>query len=436
MLPAFYAAGGGDYGFDASTGDIHATGKLQATADRLARDFPRDSRPLGRVEFVADFDMARMGDSLRVSRLDTSVGGAAPVATVRALQSFEFKPSTGELKVAMPSGDLVGVSVKAMPLAWLKGVLPSVELTGNPAAGEFVMRAEDGRLVLRTRAPLQATGVAVARSGVTLAGGLEFSAFILGDYAPQGWQMQLAPFEVRSEGTKIVSLEARFGRLSGAETAIKAAGSWSASLPALLLMPFASGFPRLTAGDASGNFEASLDSIRSVRLTVALANLAVPAAIALPTVTTEMRADLGTDGVTKFSVPLRLDYGSRAPEVVVTGFVRTGPDGPYVEATLSGTRLSSSDLAVIAALSSGNSPAGAPAGAPAASGAPTRACWPDVHGQFTLHVDELAMPRFVLRDVRGTLRTTRDALRPRGRHGDCRRGCGSPIWRSPGLRAG
>jgi hypothetical protein len=409
VLPAFYAAGRGEYGFDASSGDIHATGKLQATADRLGVVSARLA-PLGKVDLVADFDMALAGDSLRVSRLDTSVVGASPVATMRALQSFEFKPSTGELKVAMPSGDLVGVSVKAMPLGWLKGVLPFVDLAGNPAAGEFVMRAEDGRLVLRTRAPLQANGVSVARSGVTLAAGLECSAFILGDYAPQGWQMQLAPFEVRSDGTKIVSLEARFGRLAGAETAIKAAGSWSASLPALLAMPLASGFPRLTAGDASGNFEASLDSTRSIRLTMALANLAVPSGVVLPTMTTEMRADFGADGTTKFSLPLRLDYGSRAPEMVVTGLVRRDPDGPYVEAALTGTKLTSSDLAVVAALSSAPPSAGPAGVSPSAMGAPVRACWPSVHGRFTLQIDELLLPRFALHDVRGTLRAAPDAL--------------------------
>jgi hypothetical protein len=143
---------------------------------------------------------------------------------------------------------------------------------------------------------------------------------------------------------------------------------------------------------------------------MALANLAVSSGMALPTVTTEMRADFGTDGSATFSLPLRLDYGSRAPEVVVSGFLHRGPEGPFVEASLTGTKLSSSDLAVIAALSSGRSAVAAEGASPAATGAAAHASWPDVRGRFTLRIDELSLPRFVLRDVRGTLQATGDSL--------------------------
>jgi hypothetical protein len=411
VLPAFYVAGRGDYGFDASTGDVLANGKFQATVDRLGV-IARPLDALGRVVIAADFDMARTGDSLRVSRLDTSISGDSPVGNVRALQSFEFKPSTGELKVAVPSGDLVGISVKALPLAWLKGLIPQVDVAGNAAAGEFVMRAEDGRIVLRTRAPFAATGVSVSRGGNAIADDLEVSAFILGDYALQGWQMQCAPFEVRRDGTKIISLEARFGSLAGTDATLKAAGSWSASVPALLAMPVASGLPRLAGGDASGNFEASLDSTRSVRLTMALANLAPPAGehIALPAVTTECRADIDAAGNVTFSLPLRLDFGTRVPDVVLAGTVRNGPDGPLVEASLSGKGLSSDDLGMVAVLSGGAPQPPPAAGAAAPAPVPAHACWPNVRGRLTLQLDELSFPRADLKDLRGVLRIDSDSL--------------------------
>lgn len=405
-LPAFHVAGSGDYDFDAASGDFHAEGKLLGYVDRLGV-IARSLAPLGHVDIVADFDMARAGDALRVSRLETSLGdSAAPVATVRALQSFEFKPSTGELKVAVPSGDLVGISVRAMPLPWLKGLVTAVDLSGGTASGEFVMRAEDGRLVLRTRAPLKASSVSLSRSGRLAAGGLELSAFILADYATQGWQMQFAPFEVRSAGTKIVSLEMRMGRLAGAGTAVKAAGSWSASVPALLAMPFASGLPRLAAGDASGNFEASLEATRSVRLTMALANLAAPAGIVavMPAVSTELRADFAADGKVTFNLPLRLDFGSRTPELIVSGSVNRGVGGYAVDAALSAGRISWDDLAALAILSGGGVPEPAPAADGAASPAqPDHAFWPAVSGRFALRIDELSLPRAVLHDLRGTV---------------------------------
>ena len=103
-------------------------------ADRLGA-VSRVLGAFGHVDLVADFDIAHRGDSLRVERLDTSLSGASPVASVQALQSFEFNTSTGVLKVARPSGDLVGVSAKGMPLAWLRGALPRLGLTGSDAQG-------------------------------------------------------------------------------------------------------------------------------------------------------------------------------------------------------------------------------------------------------------------------------------------------------------
>ncbi len=120
------------------------------------------------------------------------------------------------------------------------------------AKGEFVMRAEEGRLVLRAKVPLTAAGVTLSQSGSPLASGLDLSAFVLADYAPQGWQFQLAPLEVKSDGVRVALLEARFGRLAGPDTAVKAAGSWSASLPAVLSQPCAAAFPGYPAATLAG----------------------------------------------------------------------------------------------------------------------------------------------------------------------------------------
>jgi hypothetical protein len=404
-LPVFYVAGRGGYDGDASTGDLHAAGKLQASAERL-EVISRALGALGHLGVVADFDMARVGDSLRVSRLETSVSGAAPVGAVNALQSFEFKPATGELKVADPSGDLVGITVQALPLGWLQGVLPWVDLAGGAASGEFVMRAEDGRLALRTLSPLVAAGVSAGRNGKVWGTGLEVSAFLLGDYAPQGWQLQLAPIAFRSDGTKILSVEARIGRLAGVAGTVKAAGSWSGSVPGLLAQPFAAGLPRMTAGDSSGNFEASLDSTREIRMAVALSSLAAAAApgVALPAVASELRADIDGAGQVTFSVPLRLTYPDRSPQVTLAGTLRPGAAGPEVQATLSGTHLTADDLAALSALSVGGPPApAARAGAPAFPAAP-HAFWPDLHARFAVKLEELDFPQAELRDLRGTLR--------------------------------
>lgn len=407
VLPAFYVAGGGSYEFDPSTTDVHAAGKLRASADRLGV-VARGLGALGHVDLVADFDMARIGSSLRVARLDTSLAGASPVASVRALQSFEFNTSTGVLKVANPSDDLVGISIKGIPISWLKAVLPKLDLAGNDAQGELVMRAEEGRLVLRTRAPLTTSAVSLTMSGKVVATGLELTGFVLGDYAPQGWQFQLAPFAVRSEGVKILSLEARFGRLSGTGRAIKAAGSWSASVPMLLALPGAAALPRLSGGDASGSFEASLDTTTEVRVKLALQGLASPAVpdLTLPSVASDIRADFEADGRTTFEVPVHLDYGARVADFDFTGTLASDPKGPFVDAELSGTRFLAEDLAAVAVLSGGVSNPGA-AGAAARRAVPF---WPRVRARLAIKFEDIAFPRVELRDVRGTLHVEAEAL--------------------------
>jgi hypothetical protein len=410
-LPAFYATGQGSYEFDPPTGDIHAAGRLSASADRLGV-VARPLGILGKVDLSADFDVARAGPSLRVARLDTSLSGASPVLSVRALQSFEFNMATGELKVAVPADDLVGISVKGVPLAWLKGVLPGLDLSGSDAQGDLVMRAEDGRLALRTRSPLTSTGVAVSASGRMIASALDISAFVLADYAPQGWQLQLAPFSVRSDGIEMVTLEARFGRLAGTGGAIKAAGSWSASVPLLLSIPAAASLPRLTAGDASGSFEASLGSTREVRVKVALKGLASPSSggASLPSVSSDLRADFERGGRTTFSVPVRLDYGMRNVDIVLAGSVADDPRGPFVEATLSGTRLLADDLAAFSALSGRPEGDGAAPGGSAPAAPPSRPFWPGVRSKLSLKFEDILLPRVDLRDVRGTLLVGRETL--------------------------
>ena len=400
-LPAFYVAGSGSVVADASSGDVHAAGKLQATADRLGV-LARGLAPLGRVNLAADFDVARVGAALRVSRLETSLASASPVASVRALQSFEFNTSTGELKVAVPSGDLVGISVTGMPLAWLDPVIPHLGVTGGDLRGDFVMRAEDGRLVLRTKAPLTTSGVTVGRAGAAAASGLELSAFILADYAAQGWQIQLAPFEVRSEGTRLLSLETRFGRLAGASRAIKAAGSWSVSLPVLSALPLAAGLERLSGGVATGSFEASLDATSEVQLKLSVRDLALASGSAaqLPGVDSEIRAEFEPEGRTSFSVPLRLDYGARTAEIAVKGTVQSGPNGPLFDAALEGSQVTGEEIAALSLLARGGVQA-SPRG-PGVPAAPSP-FWPRVRGKFALRFDAISLRKVDLRDVRGTL---------------------------------
>jgi hypothetical protein len=95
-LPTFAATGQGKIDADTSFAVVHATGQLDASVERLETIRP-ELGPIGAARLVADIDVARRGGALDVERLDVANSGAKPIATVRALQPFEFKPSTGEL---------------------------------------------------------------------------------------------------------------------------------------------------------------------------------------------------------------------------------------------------------------------------------------------------------------------------------------------------
>ncbi|HEY1792317.1 MAG TPA: hypothetical protein VGG34_05325 [Opitutaceae bacterium] len=401
-LPAFYAAGGGSYEADPPSGDVRVKGSLRATLDRLGVIRSRLSA-LGRVAVSAQFDVARRGPSLRVERLDTSVSSGQEVASVRALQSFEFNRASGELKVAAPADDLVGISVRALPLAWLQVLAPRLSAGGGAARGELVLRAEDGRLALRTRAPLTADGVSLSAGGRPVLSGVSASAFVVADYAAQGWQLQLAPLSLRTQGIEMLAVEARLGRLSGHEGALKAAGSWSASLPLLLSMPALRALPRLTAGDASGSFEASLGEPRAVDIRMALKGLAADGAGPIPAVSSELRVEEAGAGRYSFGAPVHLDYGTRSADLRVTG--SAAAHAPF-DAAVSSPALDADDLMALCALSAGAAPAAAPGSAAAAP----RPFWPAATGRVAFDIARLALPKAEFSQVRGVLGIAPDSL--------------------------
>ncbi len=401
-LPAFSAVGTGRYRVDASTGNLHTEGALHAAAGRLEAISPALGS-VGNVVVESVFDLTRTGRSLRVDKLECSVSGAQPVASVRALQSFEFDMDTGELKVGQPAGDLVGISLTGLPLPWLRGPLPWLDAEGTNARGEFVMRSEGGLVALRTQAPLTASDVSLWERGRLVGTGLDLSAFVLADYAPLGWQVQISPLAFKSGGVRILSLEARFGRLSGADADLKAAGSWSASLPPVLRQPLAAGLPALASGDASGSFEASLGVKSEVRVKIAVQNLeagpAFPARLPA-SLTSEVRADFSAAGGVAFYLPLRLDYGSRAADMVLSGTYDPESADRVADVTLSGSGLDENDLGVLLALSRGRpqQPLG-----PVTEPAQASALWPSVRGKVAVKLRSLALWGQDLRDLAATV---------------------------------
>ena len=402
-LPMFALAGEGGLDVETATTEVRATGKLSASADKLGVIQP-ELAALGAVKLAAEFDLARRGDSLRVERLGAAFTGAQPVVSVQSLQPFEFNARTGELKVADPAHDLLGVALQGLPLAWAQPFLKDLTVTGGDLRGEFVATARNGGFALRPKAPLTAANVSVAQAGRPLLRAVDFSLNASADYTPQGWQAELAPLTAKSGAATLLTLDAKAGQLLGKDQPIKATGKFSSSLPAVLAQPAANGALLLIAGDASGEFIASLGAKQEIQAKLTLANLAADPKLTkekLPALTADVRADIAANGVITLSVPLLIERAGRKSDLTLAGTLTPGKTALALDGRVTSTHLVIDDAQLLAA------PLAPPAAAPAAAKPPGRDTappWAGVSGQLTLALKQVVYSdTFQASDVTGTI---------------------------------
>ncbi len=355
VWPEFSASGEGHFYSDVALTAIQADGRLTATVDRL-QVIKAELAVLGEIKVETDFEIARRGGVVAVQRLVATLGGVAPVATVKALQAFEFSPATGAFKASDSARDLVGLSLHGVPVAWAGPFLKSVSLSGSTLQGELVGSSRGGGLALRSTAPLTARGISVNQGAAPVARELEVSLNAAWGYNPQGWQAQLDGCTVQSGGATVLTLESRAGQLAGDQQPLKATGRLRANLPAVLAQPIAAGALPLTSGDALIDFAASLGTIQELQAKVELTGLATvidAKAVALPALTADLRADIAADGKIAFSVPLVIDAGGRKSDLVFSGTHVSGP-GPLVTilAEATSNQLVLDDVSLLAGLAS------------------------------------------------------------------------------------
>ena len=433
-LPQFEAAGEGRFDLDTSLAELNASGRLNTKADRLAAIRPALG-VLGAVQLEADFDLAQHGDATRVDRLAVTITGAKPVATVHALQAFEFNLKTGELNVADPARDLLGIAVQGLPLAWVGPLLSHLgfAVTGDELQGEIVASARHGGFALRPKTPLTIGNLSLTRAdGRPLLHAVDVALTASADYAPEGWQVEVASFSARSGGASLFALEGKAGQLAGREQPIKATGKWSAQLPALLAQPGAGGVVALTGGEAQGEFAASFGAKQELQLRLALTHLAA-AAGQLPAVSADLRADVAADGKVTFNSPWVVEREGRKSDLTLAGTLVPGATGRVVTARLSSELLVIDDVKVLAAplaaapvpppvnsVPAESAPAVAtsatvpavPATAGAAPDKPAVPFWSGVTGQCVLALKKVTYnDQFQVTDVSGIIRLEADALK-------------------------
>ena len=418
-LPAFTATGEGRFGTDPAFEEIHATGKLDATADRLAVINPALAG-VGAIRLSAEFDVAHRGTALRIEHLTAALSGSQPVARVQSLQPFEFNFKTRELKVADPSHELLGLVIEGIPLAWAQPALGSVTVSGGHLHGEFAASARNNGLTLRPKSLLSAAGLSVARDGQPLLRSVDFSLYASADYTPQGWQLEIAPLTLGGPEATLLVIEAKAGQLAGTGEPIKVVGKFSSHLPTLLAQPFVHSAARLTAGEANGTFNAaSLEQRKEIQATLSLTNLAVDPKLTpekLPTISADVRADVVSTGTISVNVPLVLERDGRKSDLTLTGTLLPNSGNVTVNAQVTSKQLFVEDAKILAAplASTGAETTGTTtpaAPAPAAIAPP----WAGVYGQLSLALKSVVYSgTFSATDVTGTLRIDAGAVKLEG----------------------
>jgi hypothetical protein len=401
-LPAFTLAAEGRFDGTPSFSAFHVAGRMSASASRLHVLRPELSE-VGPVKLAAEFDVAQRGELTSVHTLEVLVSGTQPVLAARAVQSFDFNATAREFLGSDPGRDLFDVVLHDVPLAWFKPLLGDVEISGGNLRGHLgaVPRAEGLSAV--SRAPLSIARASIRRAGKALVRDVDVSFDVSADYAPQGWQAEIARFSARSAEQSILTLDVKAGQLAGPNQPLKATGKATADLAALSAQPFARDVARPVAGTGNVEFAASVGEKTALQAKLDLRRLAAPGVdqpLELPAVGIDLRADLEANGAVAFHLPVTLERGGRNSDLTLTGTVGAATDGTRkIEAQATSANLVLEDAKVLATMLPSQ------AGGTAEAARPTGAPWSGVNGILTLQLKKLVYSQsFEVSNVIGRVR--------------------------------
>jgi hypothetical protein len=423
-LPQFSAQGAGRFEVDPSLTAFSASGRLDASGDQLGTLRP-ELTSLGAVKLTVNFDLVQTGSAIRVAGFAAQLSGTHPVFDLRALQPFEFNAKSGELKVAEPSKDLLSVDLNGLPLAWAWPLLKGYSVTGDDVQGAFLVGARNGGFAVRAAAPLVFGNLAISQAAKALVRDVAVSLEVSFDYSPQGWQAEVAPTSIRSGGITLATFAAKAGQLAETNQPIKLAGQWSANLPGVLAQPGAARFAVLTGGRAAGDFTASLGARRELQTKLTVSELTIDskvAAVTLPALTVDLRADLDPNGKTTLSAPLVLERDGRKSDITFVGTVAPNSTGLMVDGRVTSAFLAAEDAQLLGfpfARMAGAIPAAMPeAGeSPPVSPRDSAPAWKGIEGRFTLALKKVSyQQKFELTDVSGNLLLEPRTLKLEGVH--------------------
>ncbi len=415
-LPAFTVAAEGTYSSDTAFTHVQATGRLTGTVGRLGVLAP-GLNALGAVSLSAGFDLTRGGRTIRIQRLEVAVAGDQPAAVARLVQPCDYDEKTGGLTVPDPAADWLEGSLQALPIAWLSGLNDGLTFTGGAVTGDFTGRSVEGRIAMRSKAPLQARDVSVANAGRMLGKGLDLSVALSAENTAQGWSVIGAPLTIDSAGRRLATIEARVVPQREERRGVSLAGTWSADLEALAIDPTITALRMLKGHTASGNFSATWGSALEVT-----GKMNVVGHYPSHTATANVRAYFDVAGGVSFNAPVTISFGTNASEFLVDLTWTNDNAKPRLEFDLSGVNVA---LEHLTPLATGLLAAGGPAlpglltaviGGGALPGGPRdgRPFWGDWSGRVKFGFYRIQTGGFELHQMGGTIQVERDSIRLEG----------------------
>ncbi|PTY07212.1 hypothetical protein DB347_07840 [Opitutaceae bacterium EW11] len=446
-MPGFVATGEGKFEADPTFAEIHAVGRFETTLERL-EVLQAPLAAIGRLQAQGDFDVVQRANVVQVDRFSANVAGVRPIFAVQALQSIELNPTTGELKVADPQKDLFHVSLQGVPLAWVQAFVPDVSFSGDDVRGEFVARAADGGVAVRSVSPLTLGRLTVSQAGKLWVDKVDVSTTLSAAYSPAGWQADIGDLTLSSGGARMVSASLKAGQQAGKDQPIKATGQYDVDLAAAVRQPVLVSLGALTKGRVSGDFTAVVtEPLKQIAAKLEVKDLAAPGVTKpIPTATTNLRADLQADGLIKLQMPLVLQSGDRRSDLDATAELRSSGSQQQIDAQVTSNLLYIEDLQLLAGAlqaasqNSGTQTQATPAPLPKPAGktvsttpanGPTpeaKPIWSGISGQFRLALKKVVYsPDVQAADVAGTMKVGADAVTLEGVRMNMGEGSGAKL---------
>jgi len=411
-LPVTSASGDGRFDASGSLERIHVLGRIRAVVRHLGI-LAEPLEAMGTVGAEASFDAVHAARSLHVDELTVALGGSPPAALFKSGQPFDIDEESGRVTPTDPTKELLDLTVRDLPVAWLSGLTGPFRLTEGRATGVFSVRPSGQGIALVSKSALVAKAVTISRAGAVIGSNLDLTLNLNADKSAGAWNVQLAPLGFASQGRSLATLNAKVSRASGAGQPVVIAGTWDADLDALPARSGKSGPTRMTARLASGDFSAVVADTTKVDGKVLLVGHD-----AGHKVEADLHAEVFADGTIEFKLPAKLEVGPAPSDVSLDGTWTPGEDGGLVGVELSGGQVSLEHLKFMASqlglLGGGQVSLDAVAPPGLAPGAPglrdTAPFWGSRRGSVMIVFDRLTSANDVFKDVRGTIEFEQGSL--------------------------